>query len=162
MKNALLFALFLGCLSCRKTSTSSGVLQIPYFNCSNSTNEINTSKNLIKGTWHWSSETVLRRGQPKSEVITPSTECYSKDMVITDNSISFYKNEKIISTSIYDIDLERKLSLYEQDTTPMLLFRYKDTQNYENGVYFKLCTDSLFLDWSIRSDIKGREIWYKK
>ncbi|MEY4905275.1 MAG: hypothetical protein RLZZ292_3090 [Bacteroidota bacterium] len=161
MKNIFFFAilLFWG-FSCRKKTINEEPVEIPKFTCKDATNKISISKKWIKGTWHWSSETTFFTESPK--VKTPQTEQYNETLVLEDSIISLYRNGNLLSTRQYALDLERELTNYASDTMPVLLFRYKNNQNYESCVSYKVCKDTLFLDWSVRSDLAGREVWYKK
>jgi hypothetical protein len=154
MKNVLLFSsLLLLVFACRKT---------PDVNCDKPTNEMTASRKLIKGTWIWKSERVYIRALQKILIKTPETEGYTRQIVFQDSTITFYKNDSLFDAYVYSIDFEYKGSLYALDSTPVLLLRKANSIHYTNYVHHKICPDSLFLNWSIRSDIKGNEVWYKK
>jgi hypothetical protein len=154
MKNVLLFSsLLLLAIACRKT---------PDVNCDKPTNEMTASRKLIKGTWIWKSERVYIRALQKILIKTPETEGYTQTLICNDSTMTFYKNDSIVGTEPYAIDQQSKATKYDLDVNPVLLFKDRKTNTYHAFTPFNLCSDSLFLKWSVVSDLAGNEIWYRK
>jgi len=66
-----------------------------------------------------------------------------------------------VKNYFYNFDLEKIFTSYPLDTETVLAFKDYQTGLLSNYVHFKICNDTLILNWQVRSDVAGREIWAK-
>lgn len=155
MKLIFLTLIFLVVTGCKKEN----VHNIP---CSNPTNDISISYQLLKGKWTWVSE--LYREQLTGQYIlkTPATEGYTKERTFEKNLTGeFFKNYVSLGLYRYEIVTERTITNFPDDTTNVLVFKDYSSGNRTNYVHYKVCNDTLTLNYQIRSSVTGQEKWAK-
>ncbi|MBL7702788.1 MAG: hypothetical protein JNM14_11080 [Ferruginibacter sp.] len=142
--------------SCKKDKTVT--YNIP---CNTPTSDATISSSLIVGKWKWVSEYRCPFGAPCS-LLTPVSEGYTKDRVFDKQGIhTFYKNGVLLNTIRYSFVLEKEITLYPLDNETVLKLTDAQTGAYLNYVHFRICNDTLTLNWQIRSDAVGQEKWAK-
>lgn len=141
--------------SCKKDDIS---YNVP---CSTPTNDIIISRQLLLGNWIWVSE--LYREQLSGQLVlkTPQTEGYTKQLTVYDSLLEFFKNNSFEQKYLYDFVIEKSITNYPDDTTNVLVFKDFTTGQRSNYVHYKICNDTLTLNFQIRSSFAGIEKWVK-
>lgn len=152
MKKYLIIFLF---LSCKKEKVEYNV------SCKSPTNDINISKSLILGKWIWVSE--LYRVQLTGQYIlkTPQSEGYTKEVIALNNRLYFYRNNSFEKKYLYDLVKESEITNYLGDSANVLVFKDYNTNLRTNHVDYRICNDTLILNFQIRSSFAGLEKWVK-
>ncbi len=143
-------------IACRKNKIHYNIT------CNNPTNDINISRELIIGKWTWVSE--LYREQLTGQYIlkTPATEGYTKQRTFEKNLTGdFFKNNVSVGLYRYEIVTENTITNFPDDTTNVLVFKDYTTGQRSNYVHYKICNDTLTLNFQIRSGLAGQEKWAK-
>ncbi len=155
MKHLSLISIFLILLSCKKNNSQYNI------SCYTPTNDINISHQLFPGKWTWVSE--LYRVPLTGQYIlrTPATEGYTKQILVSANTITYFKNNNFAQKYLYEFLVEKSITLYPDDTTNILVFKNFITGERSNYVHYKICNDTLTLNFQIRSDVAGQEKWFK-
>ncbi len=129
--------------------------------CTTPTNDATISSNLIVGKWKWVSEYFCSRGFP-CVLKTPLSEGYTRDWIFDKYSIATaYKNGNYVTKYYYSFALEKEFTLFPTDTTTVFVFKDYSTGLLSNYVHFKLCNDTLTVNYQIWSDAHGQEKWAK-
>lgn len=128
--------------------------------CSNPTNDATISSSLIIGRWKWVSEYFCTRGFP-CVFKTPVTEGYTMDLIFDNNSLKAYKNGLETEKYQYGFAPEKTYTLYPLDTITVLEFKNFQTGVHSGYVHFKVCNDTLTLNYQVWSDTHGQEKWAK-
>ena len=158
MKNLLLLTTIFLVLftSCKKDKDIT--YNIP---CNTPTTDATISSSLIIGKWKWVSEYYCGLGVP-CVLKTPVSEGYTKERIFDNQNFDrFYKNSVLIGTVKYSFVVEKELTLYPLDNETVLKLSDSQTGALLNYVHFKICNDTLTLNWQIRSDFAGQEKWAK-
>lgn len=129
--------------------------------CNTPTNDATISSSLIIGKWKWVSEYYCGRGVP-CVLKTPISEGYTKERIFDNQNFDrFYKSGVLIGTVKYSFVVEKELTFYHLDNETVLKFLDSQTGALLNYVHFKICNDTLTLNWQVRSDYTGQEKWAK-
>lgn len=154
MKYLLIILLFL-IFSCNKEEIQ---YNIP---CNSPTSDIKISKELIVGKWMWVSE--LYRDQMTGQYIlkTPQSEGYTRQLSANKNNLDFFKNNATEQKYLYDFVVESTITNYSGDSLNVLVFKDFNTGVRSNHTHFKICNDTLTLNFQIRSSFAGIEKWVK-
>lgn len=155
MKYYLIISIFL-LLSCSKDKTK---YDVP---CNTPTNNISISKQLIIGNWTWVSEYYVQPFTGNIFFKTPVSEGYTRQLNTNSSIIEFYKNNSVEQKYFYEFAIEKSITNYSLDTTNVLVFKDFITGQRSNYVHYKICNDTLTLNFQIRSDLNGQEKWAKK
>jgi len=130
--------------------------------CDKPSNEIDISKNLFQGKWVWVSEYYVQPFTSNVFYKTPTTEGYTKQLLVYDNSIlEFYKNDTASQKYKYDFVQEKSITNYTYDTTNVLVFKDFLTGIRSKYVHYKICNDTLTLNYQITTDYIGQQKWSK-
>lgn len=154
MKSLLIILLFL-ILSCKKDEIQ---YNIP---CNSPTSNIKISKELIVGKWVWVSE--LYRDQLTGQYIlkTPTSEGYTRQLIATKSSLEYSKNISFEQKYHYDFVVESTITNFPDDSLSVLVFKDYSTGVRTNYTHFKICNDTLTLNFQVRSSFAGIEKWVK-
>ena len=154
MKYLLTIVLFL-IISCNKDEIQ---YNVP---CNSPTSDIKVSKELIVGKWMWVSE--LYRDQMSGQYIlkTPQSEGYTRQLNATKNNLEFFKNNAVDQKYLYDFVVESTITNYSGDSLNVLVFKDVTTGVRTNHTHFKICNDTLTLNFQVLSSFKGIEKWAK-
>lgn len=142
-------------IACRKNKIHYNIT------CNNPTNDINISRELIIGKWTWVSK--LYREQLTGQLIlkTPQSEGYTRQMFASNSVLEYFKNYTFKQKYSYEFTIERAITNYPDDTTNVLVFKDYNTGQRSNYVHYKICNDTLTLNFQILSSFKGIEKWAK-
>jgi hypothetical protein len=157
MKFLFTITILLFLFSCKKND--------PQYNipCSAPTNDKNTSSYLLKGKWTWVSEFYREQLTGQYILKTPASEGYTKQRTFrSDLTGDFFQNDTAIGMYRYDIVVENIITNFATDTTNVLVFKDFITGNRSNYVHYKICNDTLTLNYQIRSSVTGQEKWVKQ
>lgn len=156
MKYYLIISISFLFLSCQKDKIK---YNVP---CNMPTTEINASRALIIGNWTWVSE--LYRDQQTGQIIlkNPQTEGYIRTLRANKERLAFYKNNVFEQNYRYDFVIESSITNYFGDSSNVLVFKDFTTDIRTNHTHFKLCNDTLTLNFQIRSSVAGIEKWTKQ
>ncbi len=154
-----ILAIVYGINSCKKEESPPVSYNIP---CSQPIQDSIISKFLFQGNWKWISEYYTVPFTGNVIIKTPATEGYSRNMTIDAAVIEFFKNDTLEAKFKYNIEKELTVTNYPDDSAYVLVFYDYMTNISTNYVHFKICNDSLRLNFDIRSDIHGRDTWSKQ
>jgi len=154
MRNYLIIFLFLF-ISCKKDEIQYDV------SCNAPTSDITISKSLIVGNWVWISE--LYRDQMSGQYIlkTPQTEGYTRHLTVSKDILQFYKNNAFEQKYRFEFVVESSITNYPDDSLNVLVFKDYNTGIRANHTHFKICNDTLTLNFQVLSSFKGIEKWAK-
>lgn len=154
MRNYLIIVLFLF-ISCKKDEIQ---YDVP---CNKPTREITISKSLIVGNWVWVSE--LYRDQMSGQYIlkTPQTEGYTRYLTVFKDILGFYKNNAFEQKYRFEFVVESSITNYPDDSLNVLVFKDYNSGIRTNHTHFKICNDTLTLNFQVLSSFKGIEKWAK-
>lgn len=131
----LLFILLIFAFSCKKE-------KITNINCSTKTNDIETVKLLLNGSYTWVYTTVRMMGNP-TFTETPTTTGLNYKYVFKKNAtVDYYENNVLKSSDNYVINYEYKVTSYPSDSATIVII--KDKQTGQRKEFFRpwLCNDS--------------------
>jgi hypothetical protein len=140
---------------CTLVSTETyGCATTPTISCQNPTRDSATLRCLIVGTWDWVIEGPAFFYR---KIRTPLTEGYTRKMTFRkDGIVEHFKNDTLIYRSSYII--------HSIPTAPIKFFL--SVQNNDcndksahDGSFYRICNDSLYLDYAVWSDLVGNEKW---
>ena len=154
MKKYLVISFFLF-LSCKKDHSR---FNVP---CNAPTSDIQISKELIIGRWEWVSELYSVPFSGQLFLKTPQTEGYTRKLVAYSNRLEFFRNNSFEQKFKYDLVMESTITNYVGDSSSVLVFKDFDTGVRTNHTHFKICNDTLTLNFQILSSFKGIEKWAK-
>ena len=129
--------------------------------CNNPTNNIDISYQLIRGNWTWVSEYYVQPFTGNIFYRTPISEGYTKQILASNSTFEYLKNGRFEQRYHYEFVIEKTLTNYPDDTTNVLVFKNFETGQSTNYVHYKICNDTLTLNYQIRSDAVGKEKWVK-
>ena len=155
MKHFIIIIISLLITACKKDKSH---YNIP---CNNPTNDIRISKDLIMGKWTWVSE--LYRDQLTGQLIlkTPQSEGYTRQLFASNSVLEYSKNHTFEQKYLYEFVIEKSITNFPDDTTNVLVFKDYTTGQRSNYVHYKICNDTLTLNFQIRSSFAGIEKWTK-
>ena len=157
MRHFFIFAIFSLILqSCKKEKAE---FNVP---CNTPTSDKLPSKSLIRGDWIWVSELYWDQRENQLILKTPQTEGYTRNLVATSRELEFRKNSVFESRYLYDFVEESSITTVSTDTSNVLIFKDINTGVYSNYVHFKICNDTLILNFQVISDFKGQEKWARR
>ncbi|MFZ6025869.1 MAG: hypothetical protein ACOYVG_15610 [Bacteroidota bacterium] len=154
MKLYLIILIFL-LASCKKDKVQ---YNIP---CISPTNNIKISENLILGKWIWVSEYYVQPFTGNIFLKTPQSEGYTRQLNVYSDMLEFFKNNSFEQRYRYEFVIENSITNYPDDTTNVLVFKDYSTGQRSNYVHYKICNDTLTLNFQIRSDAVGQVKWAK-
>lgn len=130
--------------------------------CSTPTNNKEISLQLLQGSWNWHSEEYLSPINGQYTLKTPISEGYSKQLVFKNSTeLEFFKNNISLSKYLYEISQEFLITRFPGDKSNVLVFNVYPSGIYADYVHFKVCNDTLILNFQITTDLKGKEKWAK-
>ena len=129
--------------------------------CTSPTSEINATKELIIGNWVWVSELYLHQLSGQLILKTPQTEGYTRTLNINKERLAFYKNNLFVDNYRYDFVIESSITNYYGDSSNVLVFKNYNTGVRTNHTHYKICNDTLKLNFQVLSTFKGIEKWAK-
>lgn len=164
-KLILIILLFQAFLSCKKkpADTTEPPFEEDYkpvqITCTLS-NDLDTIKALIPGTWEWLEEKQIIRGQAAPKYITPKIRGYIETRRFSNDTLYFYKNNKPDSIYLYAIVRLKEITglNFPQDEWPVLLVKNLWTGDRDWYVPVKICKDFLILQAQYVSSIRGEQI----
>ena len=157
IKHLLFAAIFLLIQqSCEKNNLTHDV------SCDIPTNEKIASKFLIIGNWNWVSELYWSQREGRLILLTPETEGYTRKLIVNSREFEFRKDNMIESKFLYDFIQESEVTTINTDSSTVLVFKNINTGAYSNYVHFRICNDTLTLNFQVRSDFKGQEKWARR
>lgn len=127
----LIFSLIF--ITCKKENT-------PNVSCSEKSNSIEISRDLLSGSYSWAYTIVSYQGG--SSIETPSSTGLNYKYVFEKNGIVYYyENDILKSTDVYKIDYEFKVTTYYSDSATIVII--SDRQNGQRKEFFRpyLCND---------------------
>jgi hypothetical protein len=153
--NYSIIILFLFILSCKKDNK-------PDVPCTAPTNERQSSLKLLEGHWIFAFERYGDQFSGQEIIKTPATLGYTKERSFNKNyTEEFFINSGSQGLSYYDIVVESSISGYPDDSGNVLVFKSFSTGNLINYVHYKICNDTLTLNYQLTSSFAGQEKWYK-
>ena len=148
----LLFQLL---FSCKK-------YQPPEINCS-LTNEIDSIKKFLPGTWVWLHEKRFNRREQKYEYLTPKTEGYSLTLKFDGNKAYYYKNNRPDSVYYYDVVRENTIpGTYPGDSLPVVIFYTMNTGLRYDHFPVRICPSFMIMQYEFISSVVGDYTWRKQ
>ncbi len=147
----LLFQLL---FSCKK-------YQPPEITCS-LTNEIDSIKKFLPGTWIWLHEKRFNQREGKYEYLTPKTEGYSLTLKFDANKAYYYKNNRPDSVYNYKIELLSSITGFPEDSLPILVFYTISNATRYSFVPVKTCPSFLLMQYEIVASVTGNYTWRKQ
>lgn len=142
-------------LSCTKDKMK---INVP---CYVPTSEINASKSLIIGNWAWVSELYKEQLTGQNILKTPQSEGYIRTLYANSEILSFYKNNIFEQNYRYDFIIESSITNYFGDSLNVFVFKDFTTGVRINHTHYKICNDTLTLNFQVLSSFKGIEKWVK-
>ncbi len=155
MNQIKVFSLFLTCFcffACYKTPIKHPDAII--VNCERKTNQVDSVRQLITGTYKWVYTEVRDRGFPSDSLQTPSSIGIHRTYVFDENGkVRYFENGHLQSTCNYQIDYEMKISTYTLDSMATVIATDPLTGKKIYNFRAYLCNDSaLFYNPYGRSD----------
>ena len=152
--------LFLLAMACKKDPPP----PLPDVNCNRPTNDLTLSRQLIVGTWQWSKTVHFF---DHDQVITPDSTGNNVRLVFrTDGIVEHHFNGRLNDTSSYEIDIMKKYTWNQGDTTLNLLFirhlNSKASYPYMQIIVpIRVCNDSLYLKYESFAFHTGDNYFYR-
>ena len=132
-------------LSCKKeTNDTVSPTALKYLELSGrrKTNNIDTVKAMIVGTYDWS-YTFYRIWRASPEIWTPENKRLTYRYVFKSNAeVDYYENQQFLWTNKYVIDYELKVSTYQLDSSAGVIINDKITGQRKEYFRAYLCNDS--------------------
>lgn len=129
--------------------------------CTNPSNNIDVSNALIIGNWTWVSEYYVQPFTGNVFLRTPQSEGYTKQLRVANSILEYFKNNTFNQKYRYEFVNENSITNFPDDSTNVLVFKDYLTEQRTNYVHYKICNDTLTLNFQIRSDQVGQEKWTK-
>jgi len=113
---------------------------IPRISCSSKSNSIEIVRKLLQGSYYWAYTIVTYQGG--SFIETPSNTGKNYKYVFVNGKVYYYENSVLISTDVYKIDYEFKVTTFPSDSATIVIIT--DGQNGQRKDFFRpyLCNDS--------------------
>ena len=92
---------------------------------------------------------------------TPQTEGYTRTLNINNERLAFYKNNSFVDNYRYDFVIESSITNYYDDSSNVLVFKNYNTGVRTNHTHYKICNDTLTLNFQVLSSFAGIEKWAK-
>lgn len=132
-----------------------GCTMVPSVSCQNPTSDSAILRCLIVGTWNWVWEGETFRN---NVIKTPQSTGNRVKMTFRKDGISeHFRNDTLILKSPY--------SIWQVTSIKRYILQFKTDECTDKsprlGSFYRVCGDSLFLDYSIGSDIVGDQKWVK-
>lgn len=154
MKQYLIILFFLF-FSCKKEALQYNVpCNLPTYN-------IDASKALVIGKWEWASELYRVPFTTQYILKTPQSEGYTRQLTAYRDVLEFYKNNTFEQKFLYDFVVESSITNYPDDSLGVLVFKDYNSGIRTNYTHFKICNDTLILNFQVRSETKGIDKWAK-
>ena len=156
---AFLALLFLLAMACKKDPRPPPPL--PDVNCNRPTNNLSLSRQLIVGTWRYKRYVFYGiNGWIRRDVDTAQIDYQFRN----DGTLWYYKKGEFIDSCRYEIDIMKKYTLYQGDTTrnTLWLINRKIGMGLASLVPIWVCNDSLYLPYqSFRYDTVQDYYFYR-
>ena len=139
---AFVAALLLLAMACKKDPP------LPDVSCDKPTNDLALSRQLIIGTWQWSKTIHFI---DHDQIITPDSTGKNVQLVFRkDGIVEHYFNGRLNDTSSYEIEVMKKYTWNQGDTTLNLLWiRHINSRTFypfiKEVAPIRVCNDSLYL-----------------
>ena len=130
--------------------------------CTQPTNDITISNQLITGNWTWVSEYYVQPFTGNIFYKTPQTEGFTRQLNVNNSVIEFIKNNILEQKYRFEIVNEKSITNNTNDVLNVLVYNDYNTGQRTNYVHFTICNDTLTLNFQVRSDLVGKEKWVKK
>ena len=129
----------------------------------NLTNDLDSVKLYIRGTWTWLQEERRQRGQP-TKYLTPKTEGVSRVLKLQNDTATFYQCGKIVETHKFAIIRLKEISgtNFPEDEWSVLVYYNLETGLRVHHIPVKICADRLVMQNQFVSSIIGEEIWKRE
>ena len=130
----------------------------PNVSCNSPTNDVNTSKKLIVGTWQWAYSKQYARTTSTWDITNPKTDTIERSMTFNKNGqLLIYENGILKTETTYQFRKMSEWSLFPGDSARFIL-------SWKNSnVVWRICNDSLYLPYqSFAYDELKNETWKKK
>ena len=132
----------------------------PLERCPDLTNNMDTISKYIDGNWIWLEEKRWDRVKGEYEYLTPQTEGYTLQLVLSGDTARFYKNNDADSVYKFKILRESDIETWQpDDTLPVIAFFGFSTGVRQSYVPIKICKDQLLMQHQFVSSIVGERIW---
>lgn len=137
--------ILIGLLSCKKDKNETNLpkaVKYPALSCLRKTNQIDTVKTMIIGTYDWA-YTFYRPWRQEAQIWTPQNQGLTYRYVFKPNSeVDYYEDNKLQWTNSFVVDYEFKVSTYQLDSATIVVISDKTTG--QRMQYFRtyLCNDS--------------------
>lgn len=129
--------------------------------CNVPSSEINASKTLIIGNWTWVSELYREQLTGQNILKTPQSEGYTRTLKVNSERLTIYKNNIFEQNYRYEFVIESSITNFSGDSLNVLVFNDFTTGVRSNHTHYKICNDTLTLNFQIRSSFAGIEKWVK-
>lgn len=146
--------LFQFLFSCKK-------YQPPEINCG-LTNEIDSIKKFLPGTWVWLHEKRWNQREGKYEYLTPKTEGYSLTLNFDANKAYYFKNNRPDSVYTYKLELLSSITNFPEDSIPILVFYTISTGKRHTFIPIQICPSFLIMQYQYVRSIEGDFTWKKQ
>ena len=148
MRLSFLILILISLASCRKEGNETKLptaIKYPSMSCLRKTNQIDTVKAMIVGTYDWA-YTSYRPYRQEAQIWTPQNQGLTYRYVFKPNAeVDYYENNRLQWTNNYTVDYEFKVSTYQLDSATMVIIY--DKTSGQRVQYFRayLCNDSAIL-----------------
>jgi len=148
MKLSFLILFLISLVGCKKDKNDMNDLNLPIaikyptMSCLRKTNNIDTVKTMIVGTYDWA-YTFYRPWRQVAQIWTPQNKGLTYRYIFKPNEeVEYYENNKLQWTNNYVVDYEFKVSTYQLDSATMVIIN--DKTSGQRMQYFRayLCNDS--------------------
>jgi hypothetical protein len=135
-------AILFGCKKNTHERVPPTAMSYPELSGKRKTNNIDTVKKMIVGTYDWS-YTYYRIWRSSPEIWTPENKGLTYRYVFKPNSeVEYYENQQLLWTNNYVIDYEFKVSTYLLDSSAGVIINDKITGQRMDYFRAYLCNDS--------------------
>jgi hypothetical protein len=145
MRLFLFISILIGLSACKKDSYETNLptaIKYPAMSCLRKTNQIDTVKTMIVGTYDWA-YTFHRLWRQEAQIWTPQNQGLTYRYVFKPNAeVEYYENQKLQWTNNYIVDYEFKVSTFPLDSAATVIIN--DKISGQRMEYFRayICNDS--------------------
>ena len=145
MRLFLFISILIGLAACKKDSYETNLptaIKYPAMSCLRKTNQIDTVKTMIVGTYDWA-YTFYKPWRQEAQIWTPQNQGLTYRYIFKPNAeVEYYENQKLQWTNNYIVDYEFKVSTNPLDSATIVIIN--DKTSGQRMQYFRsyICNDS--------------------
>lgn len=127
-------------------------------------NNLDTVKLQIPGTWEWIEEKRWNDLVQKFDYLTPKTQGYTLRMKLNRDTITFYKNNVIQDINTYKILRQGEVTgtNYPDDENTVIVYYRIPEGTRIHFVPLKMCGNYMVLQHQYVSSVVGPKIWERR